>query len=114
MRIPSHRLATYLIATCGAVLVSCVTFAAPPSGFEHRVETLRMQAGVPGMAVAIVENDTVTFAKGFGSRALGKPEPVDGDTLFQTGSTGKAFTVAALGVLVDEGKLRTSAMTTRI
>jgi CubicO group peptidase (beta-lactamase class C family) len=105
MRKPSHRLVTCLIATCGAVLLSCVTFAVPPSGFEHRVETLRTQAGVPGMAVAIVENDTVTFAKGFGTRTLGEPEPVDGDTLFQTGSTGKAFTVAALGVLVDEGKI---------
>ena len=105
MRKTSQRHTTRLIAACGAVLVSCVAFAAPPAGFEHRVETLRMQAGVPGMAVAIVENDTVTFVKGFGTRALGKPEPVDGDTLFQTGSTGKAFTVAALGILVDEGKL---------
>jgi CubicO group peptidase (beta-lactamase class C family) len=105
MRKPPHRLVTCLIATCGAVLLSCVTFAVPPSGFEHRVETLRTQAGVPGMAVAIVENDTVTFAKGFGTRTLGEPEPVDGDTLFQTGSTGKAFTVAALGVLVDESKI---------
>ena len=57
------------------------------------------------MAVTIVENEAVTFAKGFGTRALGKPEPVDADTLFQTGSTGKAFTVAALGILVDAGKL---------
>ena len=105
MRKTSQRHTIRLIATCGAVLVSCLAFAAPPSGFEHRVETLRAQAGVPGMAVAIVENDTVTFAKGFGTRALGKPELVDGDTLFQTGSTGKAFTVAALGILVDEGKL---------
>ena len=59
----------------------------------------------PGMAVTIVENDAVTFARGFGTRALGKPEPVDADTLFPTGSTGKAFTVAALGILVDAGKL---------
>jgi CubicO group peptidase (beta-lactamase class C family) len=57
------------------------------------------------MAVTIVENDAVTFARGFGTRALGKPEAVDADTLFQTGSTGKAFTVAALGILVDAGKL---------
>jgi CubicO group peptidase (beta-lactamase class C family) len=47
----------------------------------------------------------VTFARGFGVRALGKPEPVDADTIFPTGSTGKAMTVAALGVLVDQGKI---------
>jgi CubicO group peptidase (beta-lactamase class C family) len=36
---------------------------------------------------------------------LGKPDPVDADTIFPTGSTGKAFTVAALGILVDQGKI---------
>ena len=100
-----QRLTARLIAAAGTLLVSCFAVAAPPAGFEHRVATLREQVGVPGMAIAIVENDTVTFARGFGTRALGKPEPVDADTLFQTGSTGKAFTVAALGILVDEGKL---------
>jgi CubicO group peptidase (beta-lactamase class C family) len=88
-----------LLGFAGAAL------AAPPSGFEHRVETLRSQIGIPGMAVAIVENDKTTFVKGFGVRALGQPEKVDADTLFQTGSTGKAFTVGDLGILVDQGKI---------
>jgi CubicO group peptidase (beta-lactamase class C family) len=79
--------------------------AAPPAGFEDRVEKLRKEIGVPGMAIAIVENDAVTLAKGFGVRGLGSPEPVDADTIFPTGSTGKAFTVAALGILVDQGKI---------
>jgi CubicO group peptidase (beta-lactamase class C family) len=79
--------------------------AAPPAGFEGRVESLRRQVGVPGMAIAIVEDDKVTLAKGFGVRRLGSPEPVDADTIFPTGSTGKAFTVAALGVLVDQGRI---------
>src|ERR1700684_3815890 len=79
--------------------------AAPPSGFDARVESLRKQIGVPGMAIAIVENDKVTLAKGFGEKRLGAPERVDADTIFPTGSTGKAFTVAALGILVDQGKI---------
>jgi CubicO group peptidase (beta-lactamase class C family) len=79
--------------------------AAPPNGFAARVEKLRKEIGVPGMAIAIVEDDKVTLAKGFGVRALGSPELVDADTIFMTGSTGKAFTVAALGVLVDQGKI---------
>jgi CubicO group peptidase (beta-lactamase class C family) len=57
------------------------------------------------MAIAIVEDERVTFAKGFGVKALGKPDPVDADTIFPTGSTGKAVTVAALAVLVDQGKI---------
>jgi CubicO group peptidase (beta-lactamase class C family) len=87
------------------LLLPCLALAAPPAGLEQRIEALRARIGVPGMSVAIVESDAVTFAKGFGVRTLGKPAKVDADTLFQTGSTGKAFTVAALGVLVDEGKI---------
>lgn len=89
----------------GMFLCAAAAFAAPPPKFDNRVESLRKQLGVPGMAIAIVENDKVMMAKGFGVKKLGSPDPVDGDTIFMTGSTGKAFTVAALGVLVDEGKI---------
>jgi CubicO group peptidase (beta-lactamase class C family) len=87
--------------------LACTTaaLAAPPAGFEDHVEKLRKDIGVPGMAIAIVEDDKVTLARGFGIRGLGFPEPVDADTIFPTGSTGKAFTVAALGILVDQGKI---------
>jgi CubicO group peptidase (beta-lactamase class C family) len=81
------------------------SFAAPPAGFANRVTALRQQVGVPGMAIAIVENDKVTLAQGFGTRELGVSERVDADTIFPTGSTGKAVTVAALAVLVDQGKI---------
>jgi CubicO group peptidase (beta-lactamase class C family) len=86
-------------------LLGAAALAAPPPGFENRVELLRQRVGVPGMSIAIVENDQVTLAKGFGVRALGSPEAADADTIFMTGSTGKAFTVAALAVLVDQGKI---------
>lgn len=79
--------------------------AAPPAGFEDRVEGLRQQTGVPGMSIAIVEDGKVTLARGFGVRGLNSPQPVDADTIFPNGSTGKAFTVAALGILVDRKKI---------
>jgi CubicO group peptidase (beta-lactamase class C family) len=85
--------------------VAAAANAAPPAGFEARVDKLRKQVGVPGMAIAIVENDNVTLAKGFGVSALGDAVAVDADTIFPTGSTGKAFTVAALGILVDQGRI---------
>jgi CubicO group peptidase (beta-lactamase class C family) len=88
-----------------SLLVSSAVCAAPPAGFENRVEQLRQQIGVPGMSIAIVENHQVTLAKGFGVRALGAVEAADADTIFPTGSTGKAFTVADLGILVDQGKI---------
>ncbi len=80
--------------------------AAPPQGIEQRVEHLREQAGAPGIAIAIVENGKTTLARGWGVRALGKPDRIDEKTIFPTGSTGKAFTAAALATLVDRGKLK--------
>ncbi len=87
------------------VTASAVVLAAPPKDFAQRVERARAAVGVPGMAIAILEGDTVSFAKGFGVKAIGKSDPVDADTIFPTGSTGKAMTVAALATLVDQGKI---------
>ena len=76
-----------------------------PAGFDARVEQIRKAAGVPGLAVTIVENGKVTLARGYGVRRLGEDAPVDADTIFQLGSVGKAFTTAALAVLVDRGRI---------
>jgi len=59
----------------------------------------------PGMAIAIVKDDKVVFAKGYGTRELGKNAPVDADTVFAIASNSKAFTTAALAMLVDEKKI---------
>jgi CubicO group peptidase (beta-lactamase class C family) len=61
---------------------------------------------VPGLAIAVVKDGQAVFAKGYGVRELGKPAPVDTQTLFAIGSTTKAMTAASLGMLVDEGKVR--------
>ena len=88
-------------------LLACATpaLADPPAGLDQRIEALRRQADVPGLAVAIVEHGKVVLARGYGVRRLGSPARVDADTLFMNGSTGKAMTVAALATLVDAGKL---------
>jgi CubicO group peptidase (beta-lactamase class C family) len=61
---------------------------------------------VPGIAIGIVQGDESVFAQGFGVRELGHPEPVDTATMFKIASTSKAFTTAALAILVDEGKIQ--------
>ena len=50
--------------------------------------------------------DADTFVKGYGVRKLGEPAPVDAGTLFGIASNTKVFTAAALGLLVEEGKLQ--------
>ena len=79
--------------------------AAPPPGFDARIEAVREASGTPGMAVAIVEDGKIVLAKGYGTRKLGSPQKVDPDTIFMIGSTAKAMTSAALATLVDAGKL---------
>ncbi len=76
------------------------------AGFAQRVEAERVKWGAPGLAIAVVHKDQVVFEGGFGVRSLDTGEPVDVDTLFHVGSTTKAFIAAALGSLVDEGRLQ--------
>lgn len=73
--------------------------------FELKVEKARHDFQVPGMAVAVVQRDRVIYSKGFGVKEAGKPEAVDPHTIFQIGSTSKAFTATLVASLVDEGKL---------
>ncbi|MET0268354.1 MAG: serine hydrolase [Duganella sp.] len=69
------------------------------------METLRQKIGVPGLAIAIVEDGKTTLARGYGVRQLGAAPAVDADTLFSIGSASKAMTAAALATLVDAGKI---------
>lgn len=61
---------------------------------------------VPGIAVAVVKDGKVIHAKGYGVRSLKNNLPVDENTLFGIASNSKAFTSAALGMMVDEGKIK--------
>jgi len=59
----------------------------------------------PGLAVGIVKDGQLVWSKGYGKLDLAKPEPVTPNTVFYCASMSKAFTAAAIGLLVDEGKL---------
>lgn len=98
-RLPAMAAALALAAPAAAL-------AAPPAGLDAYVEGLLKATGAPGMSVSIVEDGKTTYLKGFGVRRLGSPEKIDAHTVSPTASTGKAFTVAALAILVDQGKLK--------
>ena len=61
---------------------------------------------VTGLAVGIIKDGNVVFARGYGVRNRETRAPVDTQTQFSLASNTKPFTVAALGLLVDEGRLR--------
>jgi CubicO group peptidase (beta-lactamase class C family) len=79
---------------------------APGPDFDEYVNKALKDWEVPGIAIAIVKNDRIVLAKGYGVRELNKPEPVDEHTLFAIGSSSKAFTATAIAILVDQTKLK--------
>lgn len=76
------------------------------AGLDQQIETAIARWEVPALAIAIVKDGRVVYAKGFGVLTTGRPERATAETIFGAGSTTKAFTAAALAMLVDEGKLR--------
>jgi CubicO group peptidase (beta-lactamase class C family) len=112
MEIPSLRYALFILAVgmvAGTIfLAGCVSTdqkTGKLDGFDTFVTQKMAEYNVPGAVVGIVENDSVVYLKGFGVRETGKPGPVDPDTRFQVASVSKYITGAAIGTVVDEGKL---------
>ena len=99
---------------CSVLVLLCLLLPGPAGAVDFdavlaRYETYAVKGmkgwQVPGMAVAVVRGDRIVYAKGFGTRRYGAELPVDKNTVFQVGSTTKAFTVALMAGLVDEGKV---------
>lgn len=61
---------------------------------------------VPGMSVAVIKDGTIVHSKGYGVKSLKTGEKVKSNTNFGIASNSKAFTAAALAILVDEGKIK--------
>lgn len=72
---------------------------------DQYIEQARQQWEVPGLGVTIVKDGEVIHAKGYGVRNIETGQPANTQTLFAICSTTKAMVAAAMGLLVDEGKL---------
>ncbi|TVP46072.1 MAG: serine hydrolase, partial [Gemmatimonadales bacterium] len=122
-RRPSHRsLATaagvrtsvlLLLASVGLVPAAAGAQAGdvrvdPPEilrGIDAFVEAGMESWGIPGLGLAVVKDDEVVYARGYGVLETGKERAVTASTLFGIASVSKAFTATAVGILVDEGVL---------
>jgi CubicO group peptidase (beta-lactamase class C family) len=102
-----RRVVLAFILTAGIAVRAAVP-AAPPD-LDQWVARAMRTFGVPGLAIAIVKDDGVVVAKGYGVRRLGGPARVDEKTLFGIASNTKLFTATALGLLVEEHKIEWDA-----
>jgi CubicO group peptidase (beta-lactamase class C family) len=97
----------YIFAVAVVLLLpSAVASQAPPlAGLDAWIEQEMEHWRIPGLAVGVVRDDSLVYARGFGVLGLEDPRPVDENTLFGVASTTKAMTAGALALLVDEGRL---------
>jgi len=93
-------------------LFICLMLSAGPNQAPEtmqRFEDFAIQAmkthHVPGCSIAIVKDNEIFYAKGFGYRDVENKKLVDPETIFPIASCTKAFTATALGKLVDQEKL---------
>jgi CubicO group peptidase (beta-lactamase class C family) len=72
---------------------------------ERFVVEAMLQGYVPGLSLAVVKDDHVIYARGFGAKRLKDNSPATPDTLYGIGSCTKSFTAMAIMQLVQQGKL---------
>lgn len=119
-RQPGYRI-PILAAIIGSLgLLACLMTYKPAQAFEvvrrSDIDAVRpkieayirksmQEWNTPGLAIGIVAEDELVYAKGFGVREIGRDAPVTSETVFQIGSTTKAFLGVTQAMLVEEGKL---------
>ena len=98
------RLSALLLLILGCLTVNAQVISS--TEIDTLVARTMKAFDVPGIAVAIVKDGVVLHSKGYGVRSLNTRQKVDENTVFGIASNTKAFTAAALGILVDEQKLK--------
>ena len=75
-------------------------------GFDSYMDQMMNDWNAPGIGIGIVKGDKLVFAKGYGFRDYGKKLPYTTTTTQPIASNSKLFTAVAVGLLVEQGKLR--------
>jgi len=74
-------------------------------GFDEFARGVMADWQVPGLALGIIQNGETLYCAGYGFTSMEDQVAVTPETVFAIGSITKSFTVAGLGMLVDEGHL---------
>jgi CubicO group peptidase (beta-lactamase class C family) len=75
------------------------------STFEKYVFSAVTRFGVPGAAVAVIQDGDVAYLRGFGVKELSGTQPVTPDSLLMIGSITKPMTTMLAAALIDDGRL---------
>jgi CubicO group peptidase (beta-lactamase class C family) len=95
-----------LVVLCVGRVAAADTISVEKSQrLDATLEDARRRAGIPGLAVGIVESGMPAYARGFGVRDLQTGAPVTADTQFHVASISKTFTATAVMQLIEQRKL---------
>lgn len=73
--------------------------------FNDSIKAIMDSDGIPGLSVAIIENNKIVFTNSYGYKNNQKKIPVDPNTMFEACSLSKSFLVFAAYQFVDRGWL---------
>ncbi len=96
-------LAVLTPATAAPTPLNQVDFAALDAVIEAQME----KHGLPGVAIAVIENGATTYLQGYGVDGAG--QPMTAQTQMLIGSQSKSFTALAIAQLAEQGKLELNA-----
>src|SRR5881296_1589726 len=102
---PLIFLAPFCFATSEKSRVSSEQVTRAVQELEKLAQKKIQENTVPGLAIAVVFQDEVVYAKGFGVRDVNTKAPVDADTVFQLASVSKSIGSTVVAELVGEGKI---------
>lgn len=100
MRLPTFLTLLGLIFGCSSTTIE------PASPYDEAFDAIMARYDLPGLAVGVIENGNVVYARTAGELRAGSGAAVDADTLFKIASNTKAMTAAVLARQVDAGRLR--------
>lgn len=106
MRVPVCEAMKYPILF---LLTGCGLLAQTPADLEkkldNQIQASLRKVGAPSVSVAVVQDGRTSYVRAFGVADLAAGRPASVETRYAVGSISKQFTVAALLLLQEQGKL---------
>jgi CubicO group peptidase (beta-lactamase class C family) len=117
MRKPARNIGACCVVAVLAAACTVVPVEAPPAddagAFDDAFDAVMTRYSLPGLALGVVRDGEVVYARTAGELVAGSGKPVTRDTLFKIASNTKAMTTGVLARLVDAGKLHWDDPVTR-
>jgi CubicO group peptidase (beta-lactamase class C family) len=108
----------YLYIICLALTCPCTVINAQEKGyfmsngkkveirsFDAEIEKMMDAIGVPGVSLAIIDNNKIVYTHAYGFKQEAKKNKVNSKTVFEACSLSKGYLVYVVWKLVDEGKI---------